>query len=160
MSDEEDALEKWSKEHGIPDEEMQRMFSPELRMLHLFERLSERVEVTDQESRQRDEEHERKISFILEQQAQFTADMQQLREAQARAEERWDRAEEKWDRMWERTNSQINSLLAVAQIQSHQIDGLAEAQAKTDRQMAETNGKLNALINVVEQFISEKRNGG
>lgn len=70
------------------------------------------------------------------------------------------RAEGKWDRMWERTDGQINALPAVAQIQSHQIDGLAEAQANTDRRMAETTEKLNALINVVERSVSERQNGG
>lgn len=113
-----------------------------------------------EELRRRDNEQQRTIDFILEQQAQFAAGMQQLREAQARAEERWERAEEKWDRMWERTNGQINSLLAVAQIQSHQIDGLAGAQANTDRRMAETTEKLNALINVVERIVSGRQNGG
>lgn len=118
-----------------------------------MEKLIERVKVNDQESRQRDEEQQRRVDFIVEQQAQFAAGMQQLREAQARAEE-------KWGGMWERTNAGINALLAAAQIQSHQIDGLAEAQANTDRQMAETNERLNTLINVVEQFISEGRGGG
>ncbi|HLL76407.1 MAG TPA: hypothetical protein VK421_14235 [Pyrinomonadaceae bacterium] len=106
-----------------------------------------------EELRRRDEEQQRTIDFILEQQAQFAAGMERLREAQARAEE-------KWDRMWGRTNEGINALLAVAQIQSHQIDGLAEAQANTNRQMAETTEKLDALINVVERIVSERRNGG
>ena len=113
-----------------------------------------------EELRRRDEEQQRTIDFILQQQAQFAAGMEQLREAQARAEE-------KWGGMWERTNAGINALLAAAQIQSHQIDGLTEAQAQsveaqanTDRQMAETTEKLNALINVVEQYISGGRSGG
>lgn len=167
MSDEEDALEKWRRERGIPDEEAQRMFSPELRMLHLFEKLSERVEVNDQESRRRDDEQQRQIDFILNQQAQFAAEMQQFAAGMQQLREAQARAEEKWGGMWERTNAGINALLAAAQLQAHEIDGLTKAQARlvesqanTDRQMAETTEKLDALINVVDRIISERRNGG
>jgi uncharacterized membrane protein YqiK len=167
MSDEEDYLEKWRKENAMPDEEEQRMHSPELRMLHLFEKLSERVDRNDDESRSRAEETQRKMDFIVQQQAQFTIDMQQMREAQAEADE-------KWERRWGRTEEGIRSLLAIAEIHEGEIKTLAEAQAaqaeaqaaqaeaqaRTDKQMAETDERLNALINVVEQIISERRNGG
>lgn len=113
-----------------------------------------------EELRGRDEEQQRTIDFILQQQAQFASGMEQLREAQARAEE-------KWGGMWERTNAGINALLAAAQLQAHEIDGLARAQAQlvesqsnTDRQMAETTEKLNALINAVERIVSEREHGG
>jgi hypothetical protein len=116
------------------------------------------------------EENQRTMKFILEQQAQFTVDMQQLREAQAQAEERWGRTEDG-----------IRSLLAIAEIHEGEIKTLAEAQtalaeaqtataeataatadaqARTDSQMAETAERLNALINVVEQLISERRRNG
>jgi ABC-type transporter Mla subunit MlaD len=113
-----------------------------------------------EELRRRDEERQRTIDIILKQQAQFAVGMEQLREAQARAEE-------KWGGMWERTSAGINALLAAAQLQAHEIDGLTKAQAQlvesqanTDRQMAETTEKLNALIDVVGQLIGERRNGG
>jgi len=105
------------------------------------------------ESRSRDEERQRTMDFILKQQAEFSADMQQLRETQARAEQKW-----------ESTANGINALLAIAEIHNQEIKDLAkvqaEAQARTDRQMAETDERLNALVNVVEQLISERRNGG
>jgi len=125
----------------------------------------------DDESRWRDEENQRNINFILAQQAQFSADMQQLREAQAQANE-------KWERRWGRTEDGIRSLLAIAEIHDREIKTLAEVQAEAgqaqaqaaqaqaearariDRQMAETDERLNALINVVEQIINERRNGG
>lgn len=59
----------------------------------------------DDESRRRDEENQRTMKFILEQQAQFTADMQRMREAQAEADE-------KWERRWGRTEEGIRALLA------------------------------------------------
>jgi phage regulator Rha-like protein len=121
----------------------------------------------DDKSRQRDEENQRTMKFILEQQAQFTVDMQQMREALAQADE-------KWERRWARTEEGIRSLLSIAEIHDGEIKALAdaqaataevaaataEAQARTDRQMAETDERLNALVNVVEHLISEKRNGG
>jgi hypothetical protein len=111
----------------------------------------------DELKRKRDEENQRNINFILEQQAQFTADMQQMREAQAQAEE-------KWERRWGRTEEGIRALLAIAEIHDGEIKTLAEtqaqSQARTDKQMAETDERLNALINVVERLISARRNGG
>lgn len=125
----------------------------------------------DDESRRRDEENQRTMKFILDQQAQFTADMQQMREAQAQADE-------KWERRWGRTEEGIRALLAIAEIHEGEIKSLAEtqaaqaqaqaaqaqaqaeAQARTDKQMAETDERLNALVNVVERLISDRRNGG
>ena len=136
------------------------METRESRLYDLLEKLIERVKVNDQESRHRDEAQQRQSDFILQQQAQFAVGMEQLREAQARAEE-------KWGGMWERTNAGINALLAAAQLQAHEIEGLVhaqarlvESQAKTDRQMAETTEKLDTLINVVERIVSERQNGG
>jgi IS5 family transposase len=107
---------------------------------------------------------QRTIDFIIRQQAQFTADMQRMREAQAEAEE-------KWERRWGRTEEGIRALLAIAEIHEREITVLAaaqgqavkaqaDAQARIDRQMAETDERLNALVNVVERIISERRNGG
>jgi len=108
------------------------------------------------ESRRRDEERQRTMDFILRQQAQFATDMQQLRETQTRAEQKW-----------ESTANGINALLAIAELHNQEIQEMkdlakaqAEAQARTDRQMAETDERLNALVNVVEKMISDKRNGG
>jgi hypothetical protein len=110
-----------------------------------------------------EEERQSTMDFILRQQARFAADMQQLREAQAQAdgrwEQRWERAEKRWDNM----DEGIRSLLVLAEIHNQEIKELAkiqaESQARTDRQMAETDERLNALVNVVERMISEKRGG-
>jgi chromosome segregation ATPase len=102
----------------------------------------------------------RNMEFIVEQQAEFAAGMQRLRELQERAEEKWERRWESVERRWERTEEGIRALLAVAEIHEREIGALKEAQDRTDRQMAETDERLNALINVVERKISEDRNGG
>ncbi|MDQ3753440.1 MAG: hypothetical protein M3371_01755, partial [Acidobacteriota bacterium] len=50
--------------------------------------------------------------------------------------------------------------LVDAQAQTNmQVAELAEAQKHTDAQLAETNERLNVFINVVERYISERRNG-
>lgn len=161
MSKEDDEFdgEAWERK-----KELSRMTSPEFRIAELIKKLVERVETNDQESRQRDEENQRNIDFILRQQAQFTADMQLMREAQAHADE-------KWEQRWGRTEEGIRALLAIAEIhdgeirtlaetQSQAAQAQAEVQARTDRQMSETDERLNALVNVVERLISERRNGG
>lgn len=114
----------------------------------------------DQESRQREEENQRNINFILGQQAQFTADMQQLREAQAQAEERWGRTEEGIRALLAIAEIHDGEIKALAQTQARMTQAQAEAQARTDRQMAETDERLNTLVNVMERLISERRNGG
>jgi hypothetical protein len=161
MGDEEDdELSKWRKERGIPEEEVQRLSSIQLRMLHLLEKLSRHVDKNDEEARRRAEGVERNVEFIVQQQAQFGADLQQLRETQARSEQKW-----------ERTAEGIGALLAIAEIHEREINELgqvqAQAQARADeqmaenrKQMAETDERLNALINTVERIISERRNGG
>jgi hypothetical protein len=154
MSKEDDEFdgEAWERK-----KELLRITSPEFRIAELIEKLGERVDVNDQESRRRDEENQRNIDFILRQQAQFTADMQLMREAQVHADE-------KWEQRWGRTEESIRALLSIAEIHDGEIKTLAEtqaeSQARTDRQMAETDERLNALVNVVERLISERRNGG
>jgi hypothetical protein len=160
MSDEEDAFEKWRRERGIPDEEMRRMFSPELRMIHLFEKLSERVDKNADEYRSMAEETQRNIDFIVRQQAQFTTDMQQLRELQTRSEQRWERTEGSIRALLEIVQTHDRDITALADAQAQTNQHIRESQAQTDRQMAETDERLNALINTVERVISERHNGG
>jgi excinuclease UvrABC ATPase subunit len=116
----------------------------------------------DDEVRRREEETQKRIDFILEQQARFAAN-QQL------ASERMDRADERWAR----TEESIRALLTVAEIQAGEIKDLTEAvkavderqrqaderQWKADERAREIDERLNALINVVERYISERRNG-
>jgi ABC-type transporter Mla subunit MlaD len=81
-----------------------------------------------------DEERQRQIDFIIEQQAYLTATMGQLAEKVERLGEKVDR-----------TADSVNALLAIAEIH--------------DREIKETDERLNALINTVERHISEGKNG-
>jgi hypothetical protein len=139
----------------------------ERRMMSLFDRMAARVEAEGEARQQRDEEWQRraeesegKIEFILQQQAQFSADMQRLREAQEANEQNWARADERWTG----TEQRIIALLAIAEMHEREFFELrqaqAESQARTDAKLAETGERVDALVNTVERLIGERRNGG
>ena len=121
--------------------EMQRMTSPELRLLDLIDKLEHRI------TREADRAQTR-ADFILEQQAELTAKIGALTDAQQRAHERW-----------ERTEGSIRMLLAAAEIQAGEIRDLSESVRAVDARTRHTDERLDALINTVERYISERRNG-
>jgi hypothetical protein len=101
------------------------------------------------------DETQRRMEFIIEQQAQFSADIQQLKEVQIRAQEQIDilretqfQAEARVSRIEDAIVRLVNLVERVADAQAH----LADAQAQTDE-------RLNVFINVVERYINEGRNG-
>jgi predicted nucleic acid-binding Zn-ribbon protein len=163
MSDEERDEHDSPREGESAHEWMQRLSSPELQWLDLFHRLTARVEANEsrvganedqvkrneQEANRREERLQRKIEFILQQQAQFNADMQRLRELHEQNEVRWARTDEKW----ERTEESVRALHAIAQIHEREIMAVVESHG-------DTRERLNALIDTVERVISERRNGG
>jgi len=91
------------------------------------------------------EEFERKMSFMVEQQAQFAADIQQMRELQAQTENVVGRLAQATLEGFREVNAKIDSLVD-SQIR------LTEAQTLTD-------GNLRNLIAVVDRYFSEGRNG-
>lgn len=97
-----------------------------------------------------DEERQRKIDFILEQQAQFTANMQKLGEADGRANKRIDRLERvlalairAGQRERKETREKFNALVAAQTRTDEAMAKLAESQVHTDR-------RLDALIDIVQ----------
>ena len=95
-----------------------------------------------------EEEMQKKMEFILEQQAQFAVNIETLREAQQRTETSLAQVAAAQVQM-ARSQAHMNEVVAV----------MAEAQERTDRKLAETDDRLNTLINVVERHISEGHNG-
>lgn len=84
------------------------------------------------------EEVDRRIAFIIEQQAQFASDIQQLREVQVQTE-------------------QIVARLAGATLEGFKdvnakINALVDSQIRTDE-------NLRNLVAVVDRYFSEGRNG-
>ena len=91
------------------------------------------------------EEFEKRMEFILEQQAQFAAGIQQLREVQAQTENIVARLANGTLAGFNDMNAKIN-LLVDSQI------NLTKAQSRTDE-------NLRNLIAVVDRYFNEGRNG-
>lgn len=109
-----------------------------------------------------DEERQRLMDFILNQHAQLTVRVDAIAEAQQRAEERWALADERWaraDERWARTEEAVRTLFAIAQMHEREIMGHDEQIAAAREAGRETNERLNALIDMVERYLSERRNG-
>ena len=91
------------------------------------------------------EEVNRRIAFIIEQQAQFTSDIQQLREAQS-----------------ELQATQVQTEQVVARLAHVTLEGFKDVSAKinslVDSQIR-TDENLRNLIAVVDRYFSEGRNG-
>lgn len=112
------------------------------------------------------EEMQKAMEFIVEQQAKSSAKIDALLDAQKEsqetqkqtqkdAEERWRRSEERWAR----TEEGIRALLSIAEIHEREIETLGVKIAAVSENGRATDERLNALINVVERQISEGRNG-
>ncbi len=91
------------------------------------------------------EEFDRKMAFIVEQQAQFATDIQQMRELQAQTENVVGRLAHATLEGFKDVNAKLDSLVD-SQIR------LTEAQTHTDE-------NLRNLIAVVDRYFSEGRNG-
>ncbi len=91
------------------------------------------------------EEVDRRIAFIIEQQAQFTSDIQQLREVQS-----------------ELQATQVQTEHVVARLAQVTLEGFKDVNAKinslVDSQIR-TDENLRNLIAVVDRYFSEGRNG-
>ena len=126
------------------------------------------------------EEFDRRIDFILGQQAQFATDIQQLREAQAQTDQVVNRLAAATLEGFKDVNAKLDALvdsqvrLADAQAAlsedfkgaSAKIDALADshvrladAHARLAESQALTDEKLRHLMTVVDRYFSEGRNG-
>lgn len=97
------------------------------------------------------------MEFIVEQQAQFTVDIQKLQEAQAELTK-------KHNHLTEALTVVVGMVGKIGTAQDLTDARLAESQQRADERLAElavrhaeTDDRLNTLITVVERFIS--RNG-
>lgn len=119
------------------------------------------------------EEVQKTMEFILNQQAQSSAKIDGILESQKQAqqdfEQRWARSDEKWTR----TEEGIRALLQIAEIHEKQIDehdgqlsdvdaklaALAEQVREVSENGRATDERLNVLVNTVERMINDGRNG-
>ena len=91
------------------------------------------------------EELERKMAFIVEQQAQFASDIQRLEESQARTDQVVAQTGEIVARLANVTNIGFNDVNA-------KINALVDSQMRTDE-------NVRNLVAVVDRYFSEGRNG-
>ena len=93
------------------------------------------------------EQFERHMQFIVEQQAQFSADILELKETQKMEGQLW---REKYDNLTDAITTIVGMVGKLTQAQSRSDEKLLEL---TNKQ-AETDGRLNTLIGVVERYFS------
>lgn len=99
------------------------------------------------------EEFEKKMEFIVEQQAQFATDIQQLRETQAQLQATQVQTEHVVARL-------ANVTLEGFKDVNAKIDALVDSQIKLTEAQSRTDENLRNLIVVVDRYFSEGRNGG
>ena len=91
------------------------------------------------------EEIERKMAFIVEQQAQFASDIQRLEESQART-----------DQVVAQTGEIVARLANVTSVGFNDVN--AKINALVDSQMR-TDENVRNLVAVIDRYFSEGRNG-
>jgi uncharacterized FlaG/YvyC family protein len=114
-----------------------------------------------------DEERQRKMDFIIEQQAQFAVDIQVLREglqdlraAQARTDEKLAAYAETQSEFIEIITRSIQALVDAQLRTDAQMKQTDEQTKRTDERLSRTDERLNALIDIVERHISEGHQHG
>lgn len=116
--------------------------SPDKQMVELIKKLETRVTADTQALNEKMEFINEKMEFIVEQQAQFAADIQVLRESQADFQKQLKESQAAFDvrlgRLAEATLAAFGKLTAAQQA---------------------TEERLNIFINVVERYIGKGRNG-
>ena len=96
------------------------------------------------------EQFERRMEFIVEQQAQFVTDIQQLKETQKVEAQLW---REKYENLTDAMTTVVGMIGKLAAGQQRTDEHLSELTAR----QAETDDRLNVFVTVVERLIS--RNG-
>ena len=102
-----------------------------------------------------DEERNRAIDFIVDQQAKNSVRIERLIEAHEKAERRLDRDEDKLDRLERVLKLMIRAGRRERQTRSEADERLTNALAELAHSIAHTDSKLDVLVDIVRQ-----RNGG
>src|SRR4030095_15505865 len=105
------------------------------------------------------EEFDRKMAFIVEQQAQFASDIQQLQKSQARTDQVVAQTAEVVDQMGDVVTRLANVTQAGFTEVNAKINALVDAQIRTEGNLARTDENLRNLIAVVDRHLREGRNG-
>ena len=92
------------------------------------------------------EEIERKMNFIVEQQAQFASDIQQLQESQARTEQVVSRTAETAAHMVEAVAHTVEAVAHTAETVAQMGDVVTRLANVTHAGFTDVNAKINALV--------------
>lgn len=90
------------------------------------------------------------IESLLQNQAQFYANLQMMQEANKDAEKRISVLERATVNLYNATTKTSETVDKLAE----KIDKLADSQKETDERLRETDERLNAVIFMVEKFLS------
>ncbi len=104
------------------------------------------------------EEFERKMAFIVEQQAQFASDIQQLREAQAQTDHIVAQTAEIVAQTGEVVARLANGTVEGFKDVNVKINTLVDSQIRLNDAQSRTDESLRNLIAVVDRYFSEGRN--
>lgn len=105
------------------------------------------------------EELERRMAFIVEQQAQFAVDIQQLRESQTQTDQVVAQSGLIVAQTGEIVTRLANGTLEGFKDVNAKINALVDSQIRTDENLRRTDESLRNLIAVVDRYFSEGRNG-
>jgi hypothetical protein len=105
------------------------------------------------------EEFEKRVEFILEYQAQFTADIQQLRESQSKFQAAQARTEQVVVQTGEIVARLANVTLEGFKDVNAKIDALVDSQIRTDEKIDALTDNVQNLTAIVNRYFTEGRNG-
>ena len=106
-----------------------------------------------------DEERQRQMDFIIEQQAQFITSFQKADERMTRIEELVGRLAVVTTQGFKDFGEKVNALVNAQIKTEERVSTLAEKLTELTEAQAHTDERLSVLINVVERYFSEGRNG-
>ena len=92
------------------------------------------------------------VEFMLEQQAQFAADIGTLKEGHSAGDERVAKLEERMTHIEELLAKIVAIMEKMSALQEHAINNVSTLPGI----IAETDERVNLLVNIFERFLSEK----
>jgi hypothetical protein len=105
------------------------------------------------------DQYEKRMEFIVEQQAQFSIDIQQLRESQAELQAAQVRTEQVVVQTGEIVARLANVTLEGFKDVNAKIDALVDSQIRTDEKINALTDNVQNLTAIVNRYFTEGRNG-